>query len=243
MDGDSFLLNNVIAGLPSVSFDYVFIFTALGAISVNNPVHVHAELYQASGDNISSVNFLQYYDAIGFTDAFDANMTGVPVESIGQWAAIPIREGPYNASASSCPSNACPPTEYCRPNEYCADGDVLWVKDGESWDFLWPVNREISSLTVSQIEAQPSSPDFTQIEAGEVAIVCPGDEACRPSVVTVTGVSDTLSVQNNLTIQRLTFVLLGFSIILLLEIVDTIITEPPKEVTRRQTPPPPPSNK
>jgi len=231
------MLNDAPAGLPSVWFHYEFVFTALGAISVNNPVHVHAELW---GGNISSIDFLHNYDAIGFTDAFDANVTDVPVESISHWAAIPIRQGPYNASLSPCPSNACPSTEYCSQNEYCADGDVVWVKEGESWDFLWPVNQEISGLTTSQIEAQPSSPNFVQIEAREMVIVCPGDTDCRPSAVTVTGVTDTLSVQNNLTIQRLTFVLLGFTIILLLEIIDTILSEAPREVIRRRTPPPPP---
>jgi hypothetical protein len=225
---------------PGAVFDVIYYFSALGALSVNNPIHVHAELYQAAGntaDNISSLDFLHYYNAIGFTYAFNyTGSNGLPasVANLTSEAIIPLRQGPY--SAPTCPSSEyCPQGENCPSDAYfCADGDIIWVKDGPTWDYLWPTNRSLSYYTsFSQYEASITGPNYPEIMSGTKGIDCPGDPNCRGSIITISGVSDTLSVQANLTVQRLTFILMGFSIILLLEIVDSIVSEPAREHPRR----------
>jgi len=224
---------------PAVVFHYNYYFSAIGAISVNNPIHVHAELYQSAGErseNISNFDFLRYYNAIGFMHAFSLGRNGrlpVDVRGFGGEAAIALRRGPY--PAPSCPSGEyCPSGEDCPSSSYyCADGDIIFVKEGPSWDYLWPSNTTLAySRYFPQYMASVGGPDYERIMRGNKAMDCPGDPNCREPIVTVSDVGDTLTAQNNLTIQRLTFILMGFTIVLLLEIVDTIVSEPVKEHPR-----------
>jgi len=157
------------AGLPAVAFDSIFLFSAEGALSVNNPVHVHAVF---TNTNIS--DFLQYYTGIGLTDAYDLSakdQSGFPV----------LAELPFKANAQG---------------GYDVDGDVVWSYEGGTWAFLLP---NLPSFSVR----------YTDVEIGM-------------PVTIISSVSDTLSVENNVTTQKLTWILIGFSFLMLQPILEAL---------------------
>jgi hypothetical protein len=160
------------AGLPPVAFDSTFLFSAEGALSVNNPVHVHAILL-----NMNISNFLQYYTGIALTDAYDLTAkdeNGFPK----------LAELPFKANAQG---------------EYEVDGDVIWSYEGPTWPFLLPNLPSFSAK-------------YTDIETGM-------------PVTIISSVSDTLSKDNNVITQKLTWILIGFSILTLQPILEALIAK------------------
>ena len=80
---------------------------------------------------------------------------------------------------------------------FTGTGKVNWLSSGGTWLFLWP-NKFGTYYT-----------NYTQIEVGS-------------PIYNIAGESDTLSVQDSLTTQKLTYILIGFSVLMLQPVLEAI---------------------
>lgn len=87
-------------------------------------------------------------------------------------------------------------------NEYEADGTIVWLLEGPTWPFL--VLNTSTNLMINAVHVQ----------SGDAAIV-------------VASVSDTLSVRNTAIETALTFVLVGFSVLMLQPILEALSLKSP----------------
>ncbi len=110
----------------------------------------------------------------------------------------------YNISTVGNPNQA-PTTAFLSitatttPNIYQASGQVIWLIDGSSWPYLTPTIYNVVVYAVA-------------VEAGYPAI-------------TVASATDTLSIQNNIKSEQLTWVLVGVSILAFQPIISVFIPE------------------
>ena len=82
---------------------------------------------------------------------------------------------------------------------YAGNGSVVWLNSGDTWPFLWP---HVAANTVLGV-AYPS------IEFGT-------------PLISIAGESDTLSIQNSIATARLTWILIGFSVLMLQPVLEAI---------------------
>jgi hypothetical protein len=175
---------------PPFQCEIQALFTATGAFSVNNPIHVHATLL-----NVNITNFLDYYFALSFTDAYDTSVVQSQTET-------PV-SGHLNLTAS----------QTSRGMGYVADGTLVWLCDGPTW----PMIIMNPNPSISPVLSSPS------VQVGN-------------PILTISSISDTLSIQGSLVEQRLTWILVGFSILMLQPIFEALFVKenPPQEREKPQ---------
>lgn len=124
-------------GLPSANVTLSVVYSADGALSVNNPIHVRAVILDS---NLTVAGFVQYYPYLGYTDAFNArtppDKSDIPSFSKLTWEP--------NASGT-----------------YIGEGDLIWLYEGPSWSYFMPhgnvgvrypdVEKGMPSLTISPL--------------------------------------------------------------------------------------------
>jgi len=156
-------------GTP-VNFTISVIFSTYGTFSAENPIHVHAVIYNA---NVSDLT--KHIGAITFTGA--ANVSGVPI-----YNEIPL----FGYLTLSQGSN----------HTYVADGDLIWHQ----------------SITCYLITIPPFQ-----------GVIRYRNSPTGDSVLNISPVSDTLSFRSSHTMEQLTYVIVGFSILTLQPVVSEIL--------------------
>jgi hypothetical protein len=112
---DGFRLISTSREFPPVSFQYIITFTALGSYSVNNPIKTTVSL-----TNVSLPNFLEYYQAVGFSNAYDS----------------PFK---YNEEGSVNSSSIL--LESLGNNNYKGSGTIIWMVEGDEYGpIVFPKN-------------------------------------------------------------------------------------------------------
>jgi hypothetical protein len=93
--------------------------------------------------------------------------------------------------------------------EYDADGTIVWLVEGPTWVYFLPNTSK--NIVVNR--ADVTKGDF---------------------VVQITPVSDTLSIRNSVIEQRLTWILIGFSVLMLQPIFEALLLKEKKETVPKE---------
>ena len=166
------LWNNTANPIPAYSAHFTFTFSAVGSVSLNNPVNVTVTVSSVLLNHTGVKQFSQYYYGVGLTEAF--NPTTVR-SSKPVLASIPLRDEGNGT--------------------WYGKGQVVWLQDGPTVPFLTPNGNWY--VTYSDLQS-----------FGSVLNIAPN--------------SDTLSIQTSLNNQRLTFILIGFSVLMLQPVFEAV---------------------
>jgi hypothetical protein len=153
-----------------VNFTISLTFSTSGSFSAENPIHVHAVIYDANVSDLTN-----HIGAITFTGA--ANVSGTPIyNETALFGYLVLSQG--------------------SDGTYVADGDLIWHQ----------------SITCYLIPLPPFQGviRYQNLPTGD-------------PVLDISSVSDTLSVRSNHTMEQLTYVIVGFSVLTLQPVIGEIL--------------------
>jgi hypothetical protein len=134
----------------------------------------------------------------------DAILENVTIPNLTQYydALGFTNEAPNTTEVPAELRGAQVPIKSIGEGRYEANGDVVWVGEGATWPFLWPrINKYVLPL-------------WSDLESGG-------------PLLDISGVSDTLSGQNNVIIQKLTWIFVGFSVLSVYPILEALLVIEP----------------
>lgn len=157
---------------PAYSVHFIFKLTTVGSVSMSNAVNVSVQISQISMTNVSTAEFLQYYDGVGFTGAYDPTTITGNNPQAGEIYVHSDGGGNYSGA-----------------------GQVVWLQSGPTFPYLVPNGKYYVNYD-----------SFRNFSAA----------------FNISGESDTLAIQSSLNDQRLTYVLIGFSVLMLQPILEAV---------------------